>query len=290
MTQELMTSSTQKADTPSTTAANQSATSTNQVQTAEQNLANTNSSVQGSSNAETQSSKNSTPSTPSSTETKSGDAKAELILGKYKTQDDLIRAYQNLEVKLGKGKTEDEIVGDDFDLIAEYKELGHEVKDTEEVRAELEPFRKQIAEQGFTKSQAKFYLQSLNDKAKTISEATLEKAGLNVNKDTEIQILGNAWGNESQTRYNQVKEWANKFLPRDVAAPLLRSAAGAFHIWDLMQARQGVLPVMAQANQATATHADSLQIQLRKLVADPDYKSNPEKQQQAAQIAARMAK
>jgi hypothetical protein len=234
-----------------------------------------------SSKSETPSSKKSEASTqesigfPVSAEAKEAAkaANSAPILGKFKTQADLEKAYTELQQQLhNPSNKESAAVSDDFDLLGAFKEAGlpYEAKDGDPASDEsLKEFKTALKEEGFTPKQVSKMLAWQKEWAEDI----VQKYGPQVDVAAEKAALMKAWGDEAEQKYVAVKQWAGKELPEELLTkPLLATAKGAEFIAQLMQQRSGPVPI----TDSTAIHTTlaDLNMQVADLMARPDYTSN----------------
>lgn len=273
--------SNQTTQTASQNTATQTAPSANSTSSNQETTQQT-TSAPSSSKSETPSSKNSTASTESST---ASDAKAsDLILGKFKTHEDLAKAYQELEKKHSSRSPQSDI-SDDFDLAGVYKELGFQYDESDEAKAEFANLRTQLKEAGFTKDQSKkiFELQ------KQFAEDFLEQHGLKIDTEAERSALVTEWGDQAEAKYQAVTKWAADHLPTEVLnKPLRVTAAGVKMLEQLMQMRAGPTPITSTNDVSTAEQLADLNMQFTDLMKRPDYYANADIQAKARALTSRI--
>jgi hypothetical protein len=238
-----------------------------------------------SSKSETLSLKNSEPSTTESrgfavseqAKKEAVDAKAEaakpaeLLAGKYKTTQELEQGYQELSKLYKANVATTESVRDDIDLVALYKEQNFPVAEDEESLAQYAEQAKALKEEGFNSKQVKYMM----EKQKEFTQDFLKHHGLDVDVEAEKAILQKEWGADAETKFQAVTKWATDNLPADLLnKPLRATAAGTKLIEQIMQQRQGPVPITESMTAPTSSVSEQLfelDNQFRALLARPDY-------------------
>lgn len=210
-------------------------------------------------------------------------AKPELIAGKYKTVDDLVKAHKELETKLGKGPEVPETY--EFEEITKAGiTLGDEAQQAEVV--------KMFKDLGFTQEQVNKLPALAQHAGKINFDAGIEFAKKALGNDPEFQdaqigLLRKDWGDSFDARFKAVQEFSSKFPTELWDMPLKNSALGWALAERYMQEHAG--PNFASTDTATT---DNSKARLDQIVADPDYYRQGAKgdqlRREAADISARM--
>lgn len=199
----------------------------------------------------------STPDAPSEAD---APADAPLILGKYKTTDDLAKAYKELESKLGSTPK----APDKYDRRDEvFDKAGLKWKKDD---AAWDTFQKDLRDHGITQEQFEF----ISQLGGAWLQDQLRELGPGVDVEVEMAQLKDVWGDTATERVGAVGDWATRHLHADVITkPLNQTAEGIKFLASLMRNESGLAPITDA--QADADMDDDLQAQLGRLQRDDEY-------------------
>ena len=160
---------------------------------------------------------------------------AALIGGKFKSQDDLLKAYEELQRKLGSGEKEEEVEGEVEEQPAEEPEVELSAADSAVRRAsEAYDSSGELSEESIeelskldSKELIKAYLTQYKAKTAEYQAAQLQQA--------EVVSLVNDFG--GQEKYNEMVTWAGKNLsPEEVQQYNIATSSNAASARFAMQA------------------------------------------------------
>lgn len=226
----------------------------------------------------TQSAETTEATTTETTETTTD--KPTLIAGKYKTQDDLVKAHKELESKLGKLSATPE----SYELSDEIVEATGLNWTSDEQKADTYEVLKDIGlRQDQFEKLMPLYAQRVNEE--------IGRRIHIVDDAVEQTSLKKEWGSDFDSNLKEVGEFA-KTLPRElVMAPLHHSAAGMKLLHQMMTEKRG--PALISNNDSGPANRGSLQARLEEIVADPAYGTNTAQgeklQQEAYNLSKRIA-
>jgi hypothetical protein len=218
------------------------------------------------------------------TEQTDPNAKPELIAGKYKTVEDLVKAHKELETKLGKGPE----VPESYELEEITKAgitLGDEAQTAEVV--------KMMKDAGFTQDQVSKLGPLAAHSARLNFDKGIDFAMKALGNDpehleTQVAQLRKDWGDSFDTRFKAVQDFAEKFPAELWHMPLKNSALGWALAERFMQEHAG--PHFATDVSVNSDGANKL----NEIVADPEYYRQTARgeslRKQAAEISARMSR
>lgn len=202
-----------------------------------------------------------------------------LILGKYKTHDELERAYKELEKMKAPAKVPDEYEFEEGFL----ENSGLVVNDENNFNGIMEDFKNH----GITQDQANYLLglygQTIN--------AYVANQGPQVNREAELKTLEGEWGKDANERIRSVASWSRTNLPADVLTrPLAETAEGIKFLESMMANQRGPSPMTDAAPKST--DPITLKGELESLVRSSEYKGTGDKaralQKRAQEIAEKL--
>lgn len=190
------------------------------------------------------------------TETEEGEP--ELLAGKYKTPEDLVKAYENLSAKLR--ERGDALDDDTLKAIAQERgfapkdvpekyenldkimtEAGMEPSEYEENKEVWDEFTGTLKELGLNQQQAEGVIKI----GAKWAAAQVASVGADIDVDAEGHLLAQEWGNKSVDRIKSVGKWAKANLPGDVLKkPLHRTAEGLKFLDKMMREKSGPVPIV----------------------------------------------
>ncbi|WP_374632859.1 hypothetical protein [Ferrovibrio sp.] len=194
-------------------------------------------------------------------------AKEDLILGKFKSQDDLIKSYQALETKL---KSRDPIVDvpESYDFQTAFSEAGLEAMDpeSEEGKVEYAEFDEFLRGNKFSQKQ----MSEITKFGKNWMHKQMLRYGPQVDVEAEVTALRGEWGESTQKNAEAVVKWARANLsPAVMNKPLTFTKEGILFLDKLMKQQRGPVPI--QNNASSKTSKDDLVLEMQKLMDDPHY-------------------
>jgi hypothetical protein len=207
----------------------------------------------------------------------------EKILGKFASQDDLVKAYQAAESELGKLKRDGAPTAaeppESYDLTGVWEKLGvaKDQLQTPALQEEMKHLNQKLREHKFTQQQAPAVIEL----AQEIARSTI-----GIDSEAEKAALVQEWGAEAQSKYQTIHKWAHSNLPARVATQLTSTADGSKIVQKLMDAsaaKPTALNQLTAPSQQAMTGAD-IRKRMGELVADRKLYKTPEGQQEFSRL------
>lgn len=210
----------------------------------------------------------------------------ELILGRFKSPEDLAKSYTELEGVL---KTKGYGAPEKYDWDDAFAESGLIPRDRTEHAAEYDAFDKFLRESGCNQKQAKAMLKF----GGAWMEQQMAALGPSVDMKKEKATLAEEWGNEADSRGKAVMSWAATNLPPEVLTrPLQNTAEGMKFLHDLMKTKKGGVPM--SNTRPAGLGKDDLVLELGKLMDNPEYFSGTDQgdalQRKARELSSRISR
>jgi hypothetical protein len=188
-------------------------------------------------------------------------AKPQLIAGKYKTQDDLIKAHKELESKLGKLSATPETYEISDDLAAQ---VGVAWASDEQKAETITALKAAGLRQEQFEHLLPIYAQRVNEEISRRIHV--------VDHAAETDTLKQEWGSNFDSNLKEIGEFAKTLPPELIRAPLHHSAAGMKLLHQMMQEKRG--PELINNNDSGSASVVSLNARLEEIVGDPNYGTN----------------
>jgi len=216
----------------------------------------------------------------------------QLLAGKYKTAEELEKAYGELQKKLGEKDSEDSETTGESEDTTESKENTEEEKETKETSPAVELINEASTE--YWENDQKLSPETI-DKFKTLSTDQLLNAYLEVQKnapaqdstpdltEADINVVRNSVGGEAE--YGKIVSWAKENMP-DADSKAFDDLVSTGNVGAIRLAAQGLQAKYNDANgyegrmlsgKSPKTSEDTFrsQAELVKAMSDPRYEDDP---------------
>lgn len=193
-----------------------------------------------------------------------------LYAGKYKTIEELEKGYENAQAKI-REKTG---APDEYDFNTAFDIAGIELDDSDDGKARLEGFEKEVRDLNLNQEQLEFGMKL----ASQWVQDQLAQMGPAVDVKQEQAALEKMWGDETSERLNQLRTWARKELDAEILnKPLSQTAKGIEFLHRMMTERSEPNPLANNESGVNAEEQEDLRGKLQAIMDDPDYFTNTAK-------------
>jgi hypothetical protein len=203
---------------------------------------------------------------------------------KYKTPEDLAKAYENLEKKFHESR---QAVPEQYDLKSAFETAGYSWADadSEAVMQEFEPILAELKEDGFTQAQLNRTLKLAREKI----EAELERIYPTPQREAEQQKLMQKWGAETPERARKaIDTFKQKFGDTVASAPLWQTAEGIEFMEKALAALGKAVPLTNTNSVTPKASAAEIRAQMEELAGSKDYYDNRSKQLKLQELAGKL--
>ncbi|WP_421876594.1 hypothetical protein [Pacificispira sp.] len=210
-------------------------------------------------------------------ETDTQEDRPEWLPEKFKSPEDMAKAYANLEKKLGEKQPS---APESYDFDTAIQEHG---------LAELSDDERTMITDGFKElKMTQDQVNGVIGMYKTQLSSFAAQYGPPVDQEAQAKALRESWGDDLEDRQQAVRSFA-RTLDRDVLThPLGKTAKGMELLYSMMKDRRGVEIL----NSDTAGSAD-IESRLSEVVADPEYWANTPRgkrlQQEASELSGKLS-